>query len=75
MNDEFVTRLLGTPGGDAGCEGGLAVLAEYVEGELEGRDVRELLPDVAKHLRDCPACAEDYEGLVALARTKRTGSA
>ena len=69
-----LTRLLGTAGKDAGCEGALALLAEYVEGELEGRDVRELLPAVAEHLHNCPACAEDYEGLVALAREQRGGS-
>jgi predicted anti-sigma-YlaC factor YlaD len=68
-----LTRLLGTPGKDAGCEEALAVLAEYVEGELAGRNVRELLPAVAEHLHNCPACAEDYEGLIALARERRTG--
>jgi anti-sigma factor RsiW len=67
-------RLLGSPGKDAGCEEALALLAEYVEGELEGRDVRELLPDVAAHLRNCPACAEDHEGLIALVREQRAGS-
>jgi predicted anti-sigma-YlaC factor YlaD len=69
-----LTRLLGTPGKDAGCEETLALLAEYVEGELEGRSVHELLPAVAEHLHNCPACAEDYEGLVALAREQRGGS-
>jgi predicted anti-sigma-YlaC factor YlaD len=69
-----LTRLLGTPGADAGCEGALALLAEYVEGELEGRNVRERLPALDEHLRNCPACAEDYEGLVALAREHRAGS-
>jgi hypothetical protein len=69
-----LTRLLGTPGKDAGCEGALALLAEYVEGELAGRNVRQLLPAVAEHLHNCPACAEDYEGLVALARKQRGGS-
>jgi hypothetical protein len=67
-------RLLGTRGKDAGCEGALALLAEYVEGELEGRSVRELLPAVAAHLRNCPACAEDHEGLIALVREQRAGS-
>jgi predicted anti-sigma-YlaC factor YlaD len=68
-----LTRLLGTPGKDAGCEGALALLAEYIERELEGRDVRKLLPAVAEHLHNCPACAEDYEGLIALAHEQRTG--
>lgn len=67
---DLFTRLLGTPGKDAGCDGGLVVLAEYVEGELEGRDVRALFPAVAEHLRNCPACAEDYEGLLTLARAR-----
>ena len=74
MNErDLLTRLLGTRGHDAGCEETLALLAEYVEGELEGRNVRELLPTVFEHLRNCPACAEDYEGLVALAREQGTG--
>ena len=46
MNErDPLTQLLGTPGEDAGCEGGLALLAEYVEGELAGLEVRELFPD------------------------------
>lgn len=66
-----LTGLLGTPDEDAGCEGGLAVLAEYVEGELVGRNVRDLFPALTAHLRNCPACAEDYEGLVALIREQQ----
>jgi hypothetical protein len=65
---DLLTRLLGRVGADSGCDGGFAVLAEYVERELEGANVRELLPAVAAHLRNCPACADDYEGLLALAR-------
>lgn len=65
---DLLTHLLGGVGADSGCDGGFAVLAEYVERELEGTNVGELLPTVATHLRDCPACADDYEGLLALAR-------
>ena len=32
-----LARLLGAPDEDAGCEGGFALLAEYVEAELAGR--------------------------------------
>jgi predicted anti-sigma-YlaC factor YlaD len=69
-DNDLTTRLLGTGGEDAGCEGTLARLAEYVEGELSGVEMAELLPAVAKHLRNCPACAEDYGGLVELARVR-----
>jgi hypothetical protein len=67
---DLTTRLLGTAGEDAGCEETLARLAEYVEGELSGREMAELLPAVAEHLRNCPACAEDYRGLVELVRRR-----
>ena len=63
--------LLGVPGEDAGCEGGFAVLGEYVEAELDGRNVVALFPAVAAHIRNCPACAEDYRGVLALARERR----
>jgi hypothetical protein len=68
-----VTRLLGTDGEDAGCEGTLALLAEYVEGLLRGRPVDQLFPAVATHLRNCPACAEDCERVLALVRGERAG--
>lgn len=67
---DLITRLLGTAGDDPGCEGAHARLAEYIEGELAGREVAELLPAVARHLRNCPACAEDYRGLLALVRDR-----
>ena len=70
---DLVKRLLGSSGADAGCERTLALLAEYVEGELTGLDVDGLLPAVAKHLRNCPACAEDYQGLTGLARKEHHG--
>jgi hypothetical protein len=72
MSHDLVTRLLGTPGDDAGCEGGMALLAEFVEGELTGLDVRGRFPTLAAHLRNCPACAEDYDGLASLVRASAT---
>jgi predicted anti-sigma-YlaC factor YlaD len=71
MSDDLLTRLLGTAGEDAGCEEAFALLAEYVEAELAGRQMAELLPAVAEHLRNCPACADDYQGLMALLREQR----
>jgi hypothetical protein len=72
MNErDPLTRLLGFSGNDAGCEGGMAVIAEYVEVELSGRNAAELFPGLAAHLRNCAACAEDYEGVVALVRAER----
>jgi predicted anti-sigma-YlaC factor YlaD len=69
VNEELVARLLGKADDDAGCEGAFALLAEYVEGELAGQPMDEILPAVAAHLRNCPACADDYRGLAALLGT------
>ena len=70
---DLITRLLGTTGKDAGCDGGMALLAEYVEQEAAGSNVAELFPTLVEHLRNCPACAEDYEGLAALVRGRPSG--
>lgn len=49
---------------DAGCAAGFEVLHRYVESELAGGDPAEELPGLAVHLRRCPACHEDYLGLL-----------
>ena len=73
MTGNNLTRqMLGTAGEDAGCEETLARLAEYVEGELSGREMAELFPAVAEHLRNCPACNEDYRGLVELVHVRNS---
>ena len=53
---------------DAGCAAGFEVLHRYVESELAGGDPAAELPGLAAHLRRCPACRADYEGLVEAAR-------
>jgi hypothetical protein len=50
----------------------MAVLAEYVEAELAGRNTDKLFPGLTAHLLNCPACAEDHEGLVALVRQRQS---
>ena len=49
---------------DAGCAAGFEVLHQYVESMLSGGDPERDLPALAAHLRNCPACRDDYEGLV-----------
>ena len=72
MNErDPLTRLLGTPDEDPGCEAGMAVIAEYVEAGLTGRNAYELFPGLAAHLRNCPACAEDDEGILAIVSRQR----
>ena len=49
---------------DSGCAAGFDVLHRYVEDELSGGDPSSSQPGMAAHLRSCPACREDYQGLL-----------
>lgn len=71
MNTSDLLRLLRTSREDSGCEGAFELLDQYVEAELQGRDVEALLPAVAEHLRNCAPCAEDHAALLALVREHR----
>ena len=65
MNDDRqLDDLLRADDLDAGCAAGFEVLHQYVESELAGGDPGRELPGLAAHLRACPACREDYRGLL-----------
>jgi hypothetical protein len=61
-------RLLGPSGYEIGCDRCFEVLDEYVELELAGADADAELPGLRAHLEGCPACREEHEALLALAR-------
>jgi len=62
--DRGLDELLAADPVDAGCAAGFEVLHEYVEEELEGGQPAHAHPGLAAHLRSCPACREDYRGLL-----------
>jgi len=66
-NDEL-KRLLGPTGPDIGCEECFERLDEYVELELRGADPAERFPGTAIHLRVCPGCRADHDGVLEAAR-------
>ncbi|MEO8266096.1 MAG: hypothetical protein ABI706_11385 [Ilumatobacteraceae bacterium] len=49
---------------DVGCSAGFEILHRFVEAGLAGDDPAREFPGLAMHLRRCPACRSDYEGLV-----------
>jgi hypothetical protein len=53
---------------DTGCAAGFEILHRYVESALAGDDPARHFPGLAMHLRRCPACRSDYEGLVEAAQ-------
>lgn len=65
MKREALDRVLGVPGPDPGCEAGFEVLDEYVEAVRRGEDVTVKFAGLVNHARNCRACREDTEGLLA----------
>ena len=61
-------ELLRAPEGDAGCTAGEGILDAYVELELAGEDPARAFPGTAIHLRSCPGCRTDHDGLLEAAR-------
>jgi predicted anti-sigma-YlaC factor YlaD len=61
-------RLLRSIDGDAGCTAGEDILDAYVELELAGEDPAQVYPGTAIHLRSCPGCRADHDGIVEAAR-------
>jgi hypothetical protein len=63
-----LAELLRARDGDAGCTAGEDVLDAYVELELAGKDPARTYPGTAIHLRACPGCRADHDGLLDAAR-------
>ena len=59
-----IDRLLGPAEPEATCDECFARLDAYVDRELGQGDAERAMPELAAHLRGCPACAEDHESLL-----------
>ena len=66
--DRMLDALLGPRGDELSCERCFEMIDEYVDHELEGRDPDAHVPGMRAHLQGCPACREDHEALLALAK-------
>jgi hypothetical protein len=62
---ERLERFLATDPNDVGCQEAMDALHVYVEVVLSGADPERTLPGVTAHLRACPPCNGDFEGLLA----------
>lgn len=61
-------ELLRATDGDTGCAASAPILSAYVELELAGEDAADAYPGTAIHLRSCPGCRVDHDGLLEAAR-------
>ena len=68
MTAHRLEELLRAEAGDASCTAGEEILDAYVELELAGEDPARVFPGTAIHLRSCPGCQADHDGLLEAAR-------
>lgn len=68
MTEGPLRKLLGTRGHDPGCDAAFEILDEYAEAVLRGEDVTVKYAQLITHAKNCVACREDTEGLVAALR-------
>ena len=67
MTDVNIDRLLGPAEPEVSCDECFDRIDAYVDRELLHGDADRVMPELAAHLRGCPACAEDHASLRALA--------
>ena len=65
---DLLARLLGPEGPEVSCEECFELLDQYVDAEIAGEDADARLPGLRAHLEGCPACREDHDSLLELAR-------
>ncbi len=65
--DDTVRRVLGPAEPEVLCDECFDEIDRYVDLELTGVDADAAIPGMRPHLEGCPACAEEYESLKALA--------
>ena len=64
-------RLLGPAEPEVLCDECFEKIDQYVDLELRGADADAAIPGLRPHLEGCPACAEEYDSLRALAGGQR----
>jgi hypothetical protein len=70
MSDDkdVIRALLGPAGPELTCERCFEELDRFVELEIGGHNAERVMPDMHAHLEGCPACREEHDSLLALAR-------
>ena len=61
---KIVQNIVNTRSEEVGCDMCIDKLAKFVERELAGEDVAQLMPMIKHHLGTCLDCGEEYEALL-----------
>ena len=70
MTEFDLEKLLGTNEPDPGCDEAGELMDAYCEAVARGEKVSEGFDAFAAHVRNCDACREDTEGLLAVLRAQ-----
>lgn len=68
MTDIDLDRLLGSDRDDPGCDEAGELMDAYCDLVSRGESVSDQFAEFLTHMRNCEACREDMEGLLALLR-------
>ena len=74
MSRDPLEGLLGHSGRDPGCDAAFEQFELYCEAARRGENVEQLFPEFVNHIRNCAACREDTEGLLAALDTLDDGA-
>ena len=64
-------KLLGDDGADIGCDAAGELMDIYCETAASGGPVSPRFDEFVRHMRNCAACREDTEGLLAILRQEK----
>ena len=68
MTNFDLEKLLGAAGADPGCDAAGELMDAYCEAVANGGPIAERFDEFVRHMRNCAACREDMEGLLAILR-------
>jgi len=74
MKDLDLQRILGSEHSDPGCDEAGELMDAYCELVARGDPVSDQFDAFVTHMRNCDACREDMEGLLAMLRDEEKSS-
>lgn len=70
MLKKLMQQIARTQEKELDCGEVFAILDQYTEAVVEGKDVTAEFAQVVQHLDLCPDCVEEYEALLSVIQTK-----
>jgi hypothetical protein len=71
--ENWLKNIYATRDEEISCTECFDLVSRFVELEISGQDAAAKLPDVIQHLKQCPACQNEYETLRDLRRLEEEG--